>query len=78
MARDYFYEYGFEFFDDVDRAFEVATGFHETLRGEVDYVDSNVMVSFEGPKVTVSVYPEARIEITIEDDGNGPYISYRS
>ena len=77
MARDYYYDYGFEF-DDNDYAFEVANGFHEALRGKDDYVESRVVLSFEGPKVALRVYPDAKLDIRIEDDGNGPYISYRS
>lgn len=77
MARNYFYDYGFEF-DSPDLAFEVAKGFHESLRGFDDYIESNVVLSFEGPKVRLSVWPESKLDFTIEDDGAGPYISYRS
>ena len=76
MARDYYYDYGFEF-DEVDDAFEVAKGFHESLRNSLDYKEERVVLSFEGPRVSLSIYPDSKIDIRIEDDGNGPYISYR-
>ena len=76
MARNYDKEYWFEF-EDPDTAFNVARGFHESLCGNDDYVDSHIVLSFNGPQVSVFVDRESETNFVIEDGETGPYLAYR-
>ena len=60
-------------FDSSKEAGETAQYFHEVLCGNPDYRDSNVILQWDGERVSLSEFEESRTHVHVTEEG-GRYI----
>lgn len=62
-----------EKFDTKEEAGNVAVYFHEVLRGNPDYVDSNIVLSWNGTVVCLTEFEGSTTHVHVNEEG-GKYV----
>lgn len=60
-------------FESKDEAGDTAQSFHEALCGNLDYRDSNIVLTWDGEEVTITEFKESNTHIHVAEEG-GKYI----